>query len=181
MAVAPPQLSPDGKFYWDGTRWVPVPAQSTLSPAKASGGWGRTLVVGVVCLIVGAICGGAAASSSKPSTSTVTSTTATPSQAAASPKPSPIPRQPVAVSGQGSKVVSPFHLAGGNYKVTWSAQGHDNFIVHILLGSQTQSLVNEIPPAPASGETLFTSPQESDYTLEVKASTLTWTITFTPI
>lgn len=23
----PPQVSPDGKFYWDGQRWVPMPTQ----------------------------------------------------------------------------------------------------------------------------------------------------------
>ena len=23
-----PQVSPDGKFYWDGTRWVPLQAQA---------------------------------------------------------------------------------------------------------------------------------------------------------
>jgi uncharacterized RDD family membrane protein YckC len=26
VSQAPPQLSPDGKFYWDGTRWIPVDA-----------------------------------------------------------------------------------------------------------------------------------------------------------
>lgn len=25
----PPQVSPDGKFYWDGTRWVPVPPKAS--------------------------------------------------------------------------------------------------------------------------------------------------------
>ena len=24
----PPQVSPDGKFYWDGQRWLPMPQQS---------------------------------------------------------------------------------------------------------------------------------------------------------
>jgi hypothetical protein len=30
----PPQVSPDGKFYWDGTRWVPMP---THGPAPIQG------------------------------------------------------------------------------------------------------------------------------------------------
>jgi hypothetical protein len=29
----PPQVSPDGKFYWDGTRWVPM--QMAAAPAQA--------------------------------------------------------------------------------------------------------------------------------------------------
>lgn len=28
----PPELSPDGKFYWDGSRWVPMPAQPASDP-----------------------------------------------------------------------------------------------------------------------------------------------------
>jgi hypothetical protein len=34
----PPQLSPDGKFYWDGARWVPISAASAspVSSTKAS-------------------------------------------------------------------------------------------------------------------------------------------------
>jgi hypothetical protein len=34
----PPKLSPDGKFYWDETRWVPMPAAAAtipVSPVKA--------------------------------------------------------------------------------------------------------------------------------------------------
>jgi hypothetical protein len=26
----PPQVSPDGKFYWDGTRWAPMPTSQNL-------------------------------------------------------------------------------------------------------------------------------------------------------
>jgi hypothetical protein len=37
--------------------------------------------------------------------------------------------------------------------------------------------VNEIPPNPSSGETVFDAPITGDYYLEVAASTLTWTIT----
>lgn len=29
MSAPPPQLSPDGKFYWDGDRWVPMPTSAS--------------------------------------------------------------------------------------------------------------------------------------------------------
>ena len=29
----PPQVSPDGKFYWDGERWVPMQGQTSSQPA----------------------------------------------------------------------------------------------------------------------------------------------------
>src|ERR1700687_3185352 len=31
----PPQVSPDGKFYWDGTRWVPTQQLAPPQPAPA--------------------------------------------------------------------------------------------------------------------------------------------------
>jgi hypothetical protein len=31
----PPQVSPDGKFYWDGARWVPMQAQAPAQPPMA--------------------------------------------------------------------------------------------------------------------------------------------------
>ena len=99
---------------------------------------------------------------------------------------SPLPPSPspavVALSGQGSKVLSPVHLEASNYRVSWTATGGtDNFQVtlHGAPGSDTL-LVNEIPPNPSSGEA-FLNAGGGDYVLEVKASTLVWTITFTPI
>jgi hypothetical protein len=29
---APPQVSPDGKSYWDGQRWVPMQSETPLQP-----------------------------------------------------------------------------------------------------------------------------------------------------
>ena len=151
-----------------------------MSQEKGSGGWARTILVGIACLIVGTICGSALVSSSKtPSTSAPTPNNAAP--ATAEPvRSTPTPRQVVSLNGQGSKVLS-VTLSTGSYRVDWTAQGHDNFQLTMHLGSQSQNLVNEIPPDPASGQALFEAPQDGAYTLELKASTLTWTITFTPI
>jgi hypothetical protein len=146
---------------------------------KAGGGWVRTILVGVACLIVGTICGSALASSSKPSTPTKSDLVPV---TAAPVKSTPTPRQVVSLNGQGSKVL-PINLEQGSYRVDWTAQGPnpDNFILHIHLGAQDQGVVNQIPPNPASGQTFFESPQADTYNLEVKAATLTWTVTFTPI
>jgi hypothetical protein len=73
----PPQVSPDGKFYWDGTRWVPMQGQAPAQPPPAQrpevvvvkqprGAWNSC--VGYGCLAVAAVfvlaavtawCGGA--------------------------------------------------------------------------------------------------------------------------
>ena len=147
--------------------------------ASGSGGWTRTIAVGIVCLVAGTICGNALASSSKPAT------TPTPGDlvpvTAAPVVSTPTPRQVVSLNGQGSKVL-PINLEG-SYRVDWAAQGGlDNFevIIHGAAGA-SQLLVNEIPPNPSSGQTLFESSGGGAYNLEVKASTLSWTITFTPI
>ena len=46
----PPQVSPDGKFYWDGTRWVPVPPIPV--PPKASRGMPCMTRTGCIILFV---------------------------------------------------------------------------------------------------------------------------------
>ena len=33
---APPQYSPDGRWYWDGQRWIPVGPQVRRTPAGAT-------------------------------------------------------------------------------------------------------------------------------------------------
>jgi hypothetical protein len=50
----PPQLSPDGKFYWDGTRWVPMQQapQVALKPSRNVGCVTRTTCLTVVGLFV---------------------------------------------------------------------------------------------------------------------------------
>ncbi len=59
----PPQVSPDGKFYWDGTRWVPMAAPAALGqqpvppgyapvPAKAARGMPCITRTGCIILFV---------------------------------------------------------------------------------------------------------------------------------
>jgi hypothetical protein len=96
-------------------------------------------------------------------------------------KPSPAPKPGViALQGQGSTVTDPMYIPTGNYKVAWTAQGHDNMIVHVYWSSGEQGLINEIPPDPASGETLFFSGGD-EHLFAVDAATLTWTLTLTPV
>ena len=49
----PPRLSPDGKFYWDGERWVPMPDEPSALPAKPlPNRIGAGLVIGGAALAV---------------------------------------------------------------------------------------------------------------------------------
>lgn len=45
--VPPPQVSPDGKFYWDGHRWVPMAGSQSSKQSHT----GRNLGIGCVGLI----------------------------------------------------------------------------------------------------------------------------------
>jgi len=95
--------------------------------------------------------------------------------------PNPAPKQaPISLQGQGSRVTDPIYVPAGNYKLAWTAQGHDNFIVHVVWSSGSNGLVNEIPPDPASGETVFFS-GGAEHLFVVDAPTLTWTVSLTPI
>lgn len=90
--------------------------------------------------------------------------------------------KPRTISGTGSKVTSSFTLLEAPYRVSWSAQGErENFIVHIRnAAGGDEGLVNEIHPEPSSGEEFFDSPG-GEFFLEVDASELSWTATFTKI
>jgi hypothetical protein len=108
----PPQISPDGKFYWDGQRWLPMqapapetpptpPAQPPSPPVQAfpaypppaytppkRGHAVRNVSLGCVGLIVLLIIIGIAANGGKNATPNSTSSLSTPSE---SPIPSPSP------------------------------------------------------------------------------------------
>lgn len=157
----------------------PGPPPSGPPPSgPVRGYWtgGRTLGA-VAALIaafgVGAVCGVATAHAPSSAPAAVSNPAAGTPPAAPAPAPTP-----VVLSGQGSKVLE-LDLAKGSYRLSWSAQGHDNFAVH-LEGSESSLLVNEIPPSPASGET-FVRIGGGHYALDVRASTLTWSITLTPL
>jgi hypothetical protein len=60
----PPQVSPDGKFYWDGQRWVLIQGQSSQPPSmrppervvvvkQPRGAWNSC--VGYGCLAIAAV------------------------------------------------------------------------------------------------------------------------------
>ena len=49
--AAPPQYSPDGRWWWNGQEWVPVPAKRGRNTAKIV----LAVVVGVLVLIVVAV------------------------------------------------------------------------------------------------------------------------------
>jgi len=93
----------------------------------------------------------------------------------------PPPQAVIAFHGVGSVVTNPMYIPTGNYKLAWTAKGGtDNFIVHVEWDGGDDGLVNEIPPKPRSGETVFFSGGD-EHLFSVDAAILTWTITLTPI
>ena len=95
------------------------------------------------------------------------------------PNPIPSPTK-ISFSGTGSKVTNPVYIPTGNYDLAWTAKGHDNFIVTVVWSSGDNLLVNENAPDPADGETVFYS-GGAQHLFAIEASTLTWTMTLTPI
>lgn len=76
------KISPDGKWRWDGSAWQPVQPAQTATPRPRRGVLGY-LVVGVVGLIAGGICGAATVGSSNQTTQSGHSPSANPSAPAA--------------------------------------------------------------------------------------------------
>jgi hypothetical protein len=157
-----------GIYRWDGHE---LQAVSQLRVSRL------LLAVAGICvaLVIGVGIGRAIGTTSTTTASTVPSAVPSAVQSAI---PAPVPT-PIELSGQGSEVPT-VHLIPGRYKVSWTAQGHDNFIV-ILHEAQDVHLVNQVPPDPASGEAFLPVSNSGDYPLEVQAATLTWTLTFTRI
>lgn len=155
---------PPGVYRWDGRELRPVPRLSVAKALVAVAGIGVALLLGV---------GIGRASVTTSTTAADTVPTAVPSA-----PPAPLPT-PTELSGQGSEVPT-VHLTAGRYRVSWTAQGHDNFVV-IVHAAQDVHLVNKIPPEPASGEAFLSVSDTEDYPVEIQAATLTWTLTFTRI
>jgi hypothetical protein len=41
IGIGPPQVSPDGKFVWDGQQWAPIPSMEAAPPEAATPLWER--------------------------------------------------------------------------------------------------------------------------------------------
>lgn len=51
----PPQVSPDGKFFWNGSAWIPMPAAPSSRPSRGGSAGVTATVVVVVFVVVVAI------------------------------------------------------------------------------------------------------------------------------
>jgi hypothetical protein len=119
----PPQVSPDGKFYWDGTRWVPMQAQAAAEPqptAPSKGHALRNVSLGCLGLIVLLIIIGIAANgshgTSTPAPSPSNSATNQPSAAQSSPV-----AATVLLDKTGSGInKTPDFTAAGDWEIDWS-------------------------------------------------------------
>ena len=140
----PPQVSPDGKFYWDGERWVPMQEQAPLSqqppeaqqqppppqgvmPAPLPAGyeikkkghfWRNGLIGcgGLIALIV--IVSVAASGSHGSSTSSSTSPTSNPASSASSAP----PKSKFVTFGSGTLVVGK-DIQAGTYRTRHDSSG----------------------------------------------------------
>ena len=124
----------------------------------------------------------ACASSSGPSAANCPSPAAAATAAAtAAPTKAPVAStQPVTVGGHGNSRPE-VDLPKGYVKVDWTAKGHSNFSVRLIRSDGLETLlVNEIPPDPSSGES-FIRLAGGHYELDISASALDWTITFTRV
>ena len=149
---APPQISPDGKFYWDGQRWVPMqqsppfaaqwPA-SPVAPVKRSSGR-RNGCIGVALLVTLfaaiAFCG------NHPSTPTIATDPGSGQ--------SPSPRQPAGpsvnhtvftFSGSGYETTQPFNVPSTEWTLSWTITGDPTyadvtFFIYASDGSSVDSV-----------------------------------------
>jgi hypothetical protein len=39
VGIGPPQVSPDGKWVWDGQKWVPIPSMEVVAPEPSTPAW----------------------------------------------------------------------------------------------------------------------------------------------
>ena len=123
---APPEVTPDGKFFWDGTHWAPLQKSVEDSPPASGHGWGKTAAVAIVALFVGGFVGFAIGSGShaSPSGGTVSDLGSSPvTSAQTSTAPQAPAVAPVTVTGQGDTKTALFTLAGGNYTVSYDFSG----------------------------------------------------------
>jgi hypothetical protein len=156
----PPQVSADGKFYWDGQRWVPMQGQALAQPAqhqppqlptgyeiKKQGHFWRNAAIGCVGIIalffLVPFCAGLAG----------ISTSGSSSPGVSSPAPSAAPatlRVLLDKTGSGINTTTKFSAAG-DWQIVWSYNcasfgSSGNFIVTVYDadGSLSDVAVNEL-------------------------------------
>jgi hypothetical protein len=161
----PPQVSPDGKFYWDGQRWVPIQAQapSQSSPQvqavpqqipsgyeikKKGHGLRNGLIgcVGIIALIFFIpFCAGLVGTSTGPSTSSSPGVSSPAASAAAATLEVLLDK-----TGSGINTTTKFSAAS-DWQIVWSydcsgAGGNGNFQVYVYNsdGSLNDVAVNEL-------------------------------------
>jgi hypothetical protein len=149
----PPQVSPDGKFYWDGTRWVPMTHSVTHSQAPAQipptyappkkGHALRNVSCGclglIALLIVVGIIGNAG------SRDTPTSSSSATSQSSASPAP---PSSKFVTFGSGTWVVGK-DIQAGTYRTRHGSSGCYFARLKGFSGALSDIIANENTNAPA--------------------------------
>ena len=131
---ASPQVSPDGKFYWDGERWVPMqpslpftaqPSASPVAPTPRSSGR-RNGCIGVALLVT--LLAAIAFCGSRPSTPT----TATNPGGSQSPSPDqlagPVVNHTVfTFSGTGYETTQPFNIPSSEWTLSWTIAGDPTY------------------------------------------------------
>lgn len=133
----PPQISPDGKFYWDGTRWVPMQGQAPSQPQpmaqqqppklppgyeikKQGHGWRNVAIgcVGIIALFfLIPFCAGLVGVSSSSSRSPNPATGQPVSSASCAP-----PKSPFITFGSGTLVVGK-DIQAGTYRTRHDSSG----------------------------------------------------------
>jgi hypothetical protein len=96
---APPQYSPDGRFFWNGQQWLPVPAVQQ----KTGWGCGRIFLVVAGLVVAVVIIGALASGGHSPSTSG----NSTSNVSTSSPEPSPTAIDPATYKASGKSIPYP--------------------------------------------------------------------------
>lgn len=175
MGAAPPQWSPDGRWWWDGTRWVaaiqaaqPAHPQVARQPAMRSG-WGRgkgLAIVGVVvtgtiivsAALASALGGGAASTNSH--------------------------KTLLDISGTGTNTTDKFAVPNSDWDLAWSydcngtftQQGNFIVLVYRADGVLTGDQVNQLGSNGSSTEHFHDG--SGAFYLQI-TSECSWTVTVT--
>jgi hypothetical protein len=147
--TAPPEISPDGNFYWDGTRWVPMhqpqpytaPAARVALVSRSNGR--RNGCIGVALLIALFAAIGFCGNHSPSSVAKNPGNRETPSPSAAT---GPAVKHTVLTfSGTGYETTQPFNIPASEWVLSWTIAGDPkyaeaNFYVYSSDGSSVDSV-----------------------------------------